>query len=171
MAFDPVANPIDYFTLAGERSPGTATIEDSDLASNWDERRGFGTSGAISIYRGFKLAHPVAKIVLTTSQHFTEWASFSAALKRPPPRTRPRAMDIWHPILEDIGIRSVSVENLGQPVQTADGEWTVIVKFIEYRRPRLALARPDGSDGGEAVDPVDAEINALVQQARDLANQ
>jgi hypothetical protein len=71
---------------------------------------------------------------------------------RPPRQTpitpfgeRPRALEIWHPILEDLGIRAVVVENVLQPVQTADGEWTHEIKFIEYRRPQLALARPDGA--------------------------
>lgn len=78
---------------------------------------------------------------------------------------RPRALDIWHPILEDWGVRSVVVENVLQPKQTGDGEWTIEVRLIEYRVPVFALARPEGSQAA----PQD-RFEALIQQA-DAENQ
>jgi hypothetical protein len=78
---------------------------------------------------------------------------------------RARALDIWHPILEDLGIRSVLVENVLQPKQTGNGEWTIEIKLVEYRAPVFALARPEGSQEG----PRD-RFEAIIEQ-QSAANQ
>lgn len=66
-------------------------------------------------------------------------------------------MDIWHPILEDQLIVSVLVEDVGQPMQTADGEWSIVIKFVEYRPPIQILAVLDGSDD-EPLTGIELEI-------------
>jgi hypothetical protein len=69
-----------------------------------------------------------------------------------------------------LNIHSVVVEYVEQPKQVADGEWAVEIGLIEYRRPTLALARPDGSDTQQqSVDPIDARIEALTGQLQELA--
>lgn len=90
---------------------------------------------------------------------------------------RPRAKDIWHPILEDLGIRSVVIEAVLQPQQTADGEWSIEIKMIEYRPPQLALTGIEGSDDVEPqnenerrIASQDAQIRAIeteIQTERD----
>jgi hypothetical protein len=62
-----------------------------------------------------------------------------------PRSRRAEALDIWHPILELLGITSVVVENVLQPKQTADGEWSIEIKFIEHRPIAYALAAIEGS--------------------------
>lgn len=162
MSFNPLTQPIDHFELAGQRSPGIAEIADADGSAELQERRGYGLGGAYVVYKGQKLVHFKATIKLTTQDDWDAWHEFRALLQRPPVGRRARALDIWHPILEDAGITSVLVEKLGQPVRDGDdGAWTVTVAFCEYRRPTRALSTPDGSDT-EQLTPT--ELAILAQQ-------
>ncbi|MCH9838258.1 hypothetical protein K0U83_21525 [bacterium] len=172
MTFNPLTSPVDTITLAGQVSPGTAIVEGAGSPRQWDERRGFGSSGAISVYKGAKLAKFTVKFTLWLPEHFVEWASFSELLKKPPPRVRPRAMRISHPILEDLGIIDASVEDLLQPTPDDTGAWTYECKFIQYRRPRPALATPDGADDGPEVDDaIDRQIAANTATIQALARE
>jgi hypothetical protein len=72
------------------------------------------------------------------------------------------AKDIWHPILEDLGIVKVVVEDVSQPRQVADGEWNIEIKFIEFRRPRPTLETAVASEES-SNDPADQTIDNLLQ--------
>lgn len=181
MAFNPLSNPLDYIVLAGERSPGVATISGAGSPRKWEKRASYAYGGAIVVYRGIDLAAFTVTLSFTTEQHWQDWAAFRLLLHRPPQPNigagierispfgrRPSALDIWHPIVADLNITSVVVLDVLQPVQVADGEWSVDVKFQEYRRPRFALSRPDGSQD-EPVSENQREIQALRRQAGSLA--
>ena len=168
MSFQPLKSPIDYFLLAGVKSPGLATIERASSARTWDERKGYGLSGATTVFRGVRLAHFVAKIRLYTDTDWADWSSFAVMLAKPPIGERPRQLEVWHPILEDLGITACGVEELKQPVQTADGEWTVEVAFIEYRKLAPALSVPDGAQAAP-TDPIDRHIEDLAAQVQALS--
>lgn len=169
MTFNPLVNPIDYMLINDQQSPGVVEITGAGSPRQWDERRGFGMSGAISVYRGAKLAKFSAAFSLWLPEHFDAWASFAELLAKPPNMRRPRVLTVWHPILEDLGISQAGVEDLLQPTQAEDGKWIYECKFVQYRRPRLALARPDGGDTAAVVDPVDQEIENLTRQVDRLA--
>jgi hypothetical protein len=145
MAFNPISQPVDRVTLGGRQSPGLASIEGFSSPRRWDERRGYGLSGSTVVFRGIGLATGKLILRLYTEQDFADWSSFSELVQRPPSGERSRALDISHPILEDLGIRSVVVEDVKQPTQTGDGEWTIEIALKEFRRPVVALSRPDGS--------------------------
>ena len=168
MAFDPTKAPVDYILLAGKKSPGIAEIDRASSLRTWDERRGYGLSGATTIFRGVRLAHFIVRLRLYTAVDFASWAEFAVLVQRPPTGERPRQLEIWHPILEDLGITAVGVEELGQPVQTRDGEWTIEIKFIEYRKLQPALSRPEGAQAAP-VDPVDRRIEELAAQVQVLS--
>lgn len=168
MPFNPLTSPVDYVVLAGQRSPGVCEVVGGTSPRRWDERRGFGLSGATVVFHGVGLAKPLLRIRLFTEQHWSDWATWRELVQRPPLGERPRAMDIEHPILEDLGVRSVVVEDVTQPTQTGDGEWTVEVKLIEFRRPEIALATPSGA-AQSTVDPLDREILDLTETVNTLA--
>jgi len=168
MAFDPVSDPVDFIVLSGVRSPGICELEKASSPRRWDERRGFGLSGATTIFRGVALSHFVAKFRLYSAEDWAGWSTFSTMLARPPVGERPRALEIVHPILEDLGISAVGVEELKQPIQTGHGEWTVEVLFIEYRKLAPALSAPDGA-AAAVTDPIDREIERLAGQVAALA--
>jgi hypothetical protein len=159
---DPFKTPIDYFTINGQRSPGLAVISDASQPEKWEERQGYGLSGAVPIYRGRGLAKPVATIRLATPKDFTDWYVFRKLLARAPNARVPRALSIWHPWLQLADIKAVVVEHLGQPdYDEASGIYTVTVKFLEFRRLKLALAKPEAAAPPGPADRTEARIARL----------
>ncbi len=171
--FDPLRNPVDYFTVAGQRSPGVAELQGVTLSRTIDERKGFGLMGATTVVKGQKLARFSASVRLFEVAHFEAWQTFVDTLRRFNPRNdRMRGFTFSHPQTDQLGISAVVVEEIGAPTQTGDGEWTAVIKFVEHRRPRPMLARTDGSEDGEPAeppDPVEALIDDLRGEARGLA--
>lgn len=143
--FDPYASPVDYVLLGGQRSPGIADIVDADRLRRLHERRGFALSGATVRDQGAQLVHFKVRLRFYTSDDFDLYDTWRQLLDRPPGRST-NALDFSHPITDLVGITSVIPERIGQPVQTADGEWTVEIGFCEYRNPQPALDAVQGSD-------------------------
>lgn len=163
----------DWCLLGGERSPGLCTVIGADSPRKWDERVGFGLSGAWTIYLGIGVSSFSIKFKLygkrDVSPDWVAWNKFDAAvLMKPPKNKRPKTLDIWHRELERLKIKSVGVKNVKQPVDLGKGEWEVEVEFIEYRLPKLTMAKPEGSQA-KPTDPVDKEIEALTAQLEALA--
>jgi hypothetical protein len=168
MSFNPTTTPVDYILLANRRSPGIAEVNAANSPRRWDERRGYALSGARVVYRGIGLTRPIVTLRLYTDQDWQDWHEWRDLVERPPVGERARALDIWHPILEDLQVTSVVVEDVLQPKQTADGEWSIDIKFIEFRRPVRALSVPEGSEE-RSDDPVDRYIEQLTSQVQALA--
>lgn len=146
MSLDPIGSPaaFDYVVLGGQRSPGTATVQGADLVRRLRERRAFGVSGATVVDQGAQLVHFEVVLRFTTSAEFAEWDTFKALLVRPAARST-HGVDIEHPLLDDLEIRSVLPEGRSQFVQDDLGAWSTTLKFCEYRRPVVALAVPDST--------------------------
>ena len=137
--FDPFTNPVDFVTIAGQRTPGLATIKDADKIRRLHERRGYALSGASVRDQGDQLTHFTVQLVFTTSAEFEAWDAFRPILARPPGRST-SALDISHPILELVGIRSVIPEKTGQPKMLDElGTWGIELGFCEFRNPQPAL--------------------------------
>ncbi len=149
MTFNPITQPTDKILLADRESPGIAVVTNASSPRKWDERRGYALSGARVVFRGLGLAKPIVTLRLLTDEDFEDWHAWRDLVQRPPIGRRQTALDIWHPILEDLGITQVVVEDVGQPNQVADGEWNIMIKFIEFRRPRRVPASP--IDASEAT--------------------
>lgn len=159
MTWNPIDTPVDKAFLGGRITPGLCDIEGANSPRNWDERDGYGLSGATVIFKGVKLSHFSIKFRLYTVEDWNDWHAFAPTVAKPPLGKRPRALDIAHPITDEVQIRSVVVDDVLAPAQTGDGEWTVEVKLIEFRKPRLALAKPQGSTA-TPVDPIEQQIQA-----------
>ena len=187
MTFNPITQPVDYILLANRRSPGLAVVSNASSPRRWDVRRGYALSGARVVYRGNDLARPVVTLRLLSEDDFSDWHDWRSLLDRPSPGPSIRSaittieirrallrgarpMDIWHPILEDLGISAVVVEDVAQPVQVADGEWNVEIKFIEYRRPIRTLQTAEAPQE-RPTDPVDQEIERLTAQVGSLVSR
>lgn len=160
----------DYILLSGKRSPGLAEIVGAGTPRNWDKRKGYGLMGATTVFHGMDLAEFSVKLRLYTRQDFADWAAWKPLVDKPPVGTLPRSLDITHPLLEQLDIKSVVVQDVSQPEQTDDGEWTIEIKLLQWRQPVVRLAKPEGSTAAP-VDPVEQEIGGLLDQANDLAAQ
>jgi len=179
MAWNPLDDPIDHFLLAGKKSPGIAEILGLGSPRKWDIKKGYGTSGATTVYAGDDVAKFSAKIFLTTTADWDAWHAFAPLVEKAPDGSKPKALDIWHPQCEQKDIRSVVVEDVVGPSRDGDdGRWVVEIKFIQYRAPKPAMAKPKGSSSGGGgsgakgspeEDERDRLIRELTQQVKDLA--
>ena len=164
MTFNPILQPVDKVIIGGAESPGIATIRDANSPRRLVERNGVGLSGATVRYQGQLLSHPVVELRLYTEQDWTDWATFRETVQPPPLGERARALAIEHPILEDLGITSVLVKDVKQPVREDEtGVWLIVIELIEFRRPVFQASAPDGAQAGPE-DPIDIQIAALTAE-------
>ena len=159
MTWNPLDDSVDKATIGGQLTPGICEIVGADSPRAWDERTGYGLSGATVYFHGIKLSHFSIRFRLYTTQDWDDWHTFRPLVDRPPIGKRPRSLDCVHPLLEDLGISSIVIEDVLVPEQTDDGEWTIELKVIEFRQPKFGMAKPEGSTA-TPVDPVEAEIQA-----------
>lgn len=162
MTWDPIASPCDYILLAGKKSPGIAELRGASSVRKWDEREGFGISGAFSVFKGRGLAHFSVILRLYSAQDWLDWYAWKAVVDKLPTRRGGAGkdsgtLDIWHPLLEALDIKAVAVAEVMQPDQTNDGEWSIEIKFLEFRHPKITLAKPEGA-AATPVDPVEEDI-------------
>lgn len=172
MAFDPITSPIDTIELDGKKSPGLADIVGASSLREWIERGGYALTGGFSVFKKRKLAHFSVRIRLYTAQDWADWHAWRPLVDRIPTKRggqQPASgyLRIAHPILEDLDIKACGVEKVSQPEQTADGEWTITIDFIEFRSPKLTLATPEATKP-VPIDPVEQEIKDLSGQNQAL---
>lgn len=178
--------PTDSIVLGGARSPGLCDVVGAERKKKLDVLNAYGQTGARVIYHGDELCRFSVRFRFYAAEELDEWALWSQVLyKAPAPRhgtvrdqsetkddSATGAYSITHPLLAEIGVSEVIVESVLAPEQTDDGEWTIEVKFIEYRPPVKALAAPKGAQATPAdPDPVDQDIGVLNQHVKDLFNE
>lgn len=161
MTWSPLTDPENKISLAKRETPGICDIDGLGSPFEWEERGGYGLSGATVVFKGKKLAHFSIKFRLYTTQDWTDWYAFKPFVSRLPIGKNARGLDIEAKLTEMLGIKSVVIEEIVAPTQTGDGEWTAELKVIEYRAPTFTLAKADGSEA-TPEDPVDAEIHAAL---------
>jgi hypothetical protein len=168
------ADLYDYIVLAGQRSPGLCDVSGASAPREWDIRKGYGLSGATVVYTGDGLAKFTVRLFFWETSHFDEWERFRVLVKKPPRGVRPKAQDIAHPFLEELGITSAVVEDELQWTQPEPGLFAKDIKFLQYRAPLPTLAKPDGSQSkaNEPTAQTEAEktIEALTKQMKELAS-
>ena len=176
MTFAPIANPIDKITIKGQECPGLAEITGGSTPRKWEQRKGFGMSGAWLKYLGRDLAKFSILIRLSTDQECADWVAFYNAILKPPATRRSaeatRGLEVSHPVLDILDIHSFVPEDVSQPTQIEDGLWQVEIKAIEYRgRPKAQLATLDGSDTTATENPRAAEARRLSAENQRLARE
>lgn len=172
-----VAPNQDVIVLAGVPSPGVAVVRGADSPRDWDVQKGYGLTGATTIFTGQGLAKFDVDIFCWESLHFQAWKLFSKlTLENPPIGGRPTSMFIQHPQLNDppLSIGQVVITNVTQWEQDPDGSgmWSRTISFLEYRKPRPALVKPfEGPPGllSKAVTPVDPELLIIQKNAAQIA--
>jgi hypothetical protein len=167
--WNPIERPIDKVWFGGMWTPGIADVSGASAPRKWEELGGYGLSGAMLIYRGWGLSHFSVKLRLYSTEDWKDWHAFKQLVARPPRGKRPTSIEVAHPLLEDLQIRAVVVEDVLVADQTGDGEWTIELKLIAFRMPKYSLARPDGTASETPLDEADLAILANSKQIADLA--
>lgn len=167
MAWNPYSAPVDYVLMSGKRTPGIASVWGAGQPLKWDERAGYGYSGATLWFIGAGLSHFEVRIELRTEQDFDNLSTFLPILAAPR-GTRPKVIAIWHPFLEMLKIVAVAVEDVSQPTEKDPGVYEVVIKLAQWRRPKLTLVKPDASKAAVTEDPIDKYIETLTDKVDDL---
>lgn len=158
LVWNPLTQPLDKFVLAGEVSPGYAELKGVGTPRKWEQRRSYGMGGATVWFLGRELAQFTIRIELWTEEDWAHWQSWRHLVLAPPFGRRPRALDIWHPILDEKGISSVVVLDCKGPEQIKPTVWRYDIECLAYRRPRMQLAKPEGSKVRPLSEPERAMI-------------
>ena len=123
------------------------------------------------MFRGVGLCYFTVRIKLYTEADWAAWLAFKPLVERPPLGVRPKAQDIAHPLLDHLGVSAAVVEDVTQAEQAEAGEWIVTIKFIEFRRPKVALAKPEAA-APTPGDPVETRyIQPLISLVDQLASE
>jgi hypothetical protein len=176
--YDPLLFPIDSILLKGLESPGIARIRNAESKRKVDVRSAYGISATVAVWK--EVAEPEVVIELRTAVDWEAWAEWSTqtVLREMRPNTRYTAkqvasdfsLDIWHPWLEMLDIKSVIVTSVSQPVEIEPTVWAITIKFIEYRKPVQTLAKPAASKQKEQ-DGVDKLIDQQSAKIRDTVQK
>jgi hypothetical protein len=156
----------DRIKLSGKISPGIAIVSGLTSPRKWNIKDGYGLAGATVDFIGTKLMRFTVEFRLWEPEHFEKWGEFSKLFEVPriPAGAPVKAMRIEHPILAEMYISSVVVEDRTQLLQVDNGVWACTVSFLQYLPPRKALGKTS------AVIPTD-KVNPIAKDAADLEMQ
>lgn len=178
------ATDLDYFFLAGKRSPGRAVFANHNLVLKWDEKDADGQDGTTNALKGRKIAKPTVTIYLEQdiplpgqADVYAEAEAFiQHVLSLIPNSGPPTAVQISHPDLARLRITEVAIESVSGLTYDGLGGCSFSIQFTEFRpakpkAPATAKAKAStGSTGGgrEKPDPnaqAKAELRALTEEA------
>jgi hypothetical protein len=168
MAWRPLTEPTDKLLVAGQESPGLVEISGAGSPRRWDIRKGYALQGARAVFRGLDVSRFRTRFRLIEAADWDAWHEFRPLVDRPPTGERPQALDVWHPILEDVGITQAVVENVGQAEKVGDsGEWAIAIAWIEYRRPAPLVVAADGAVAQRTDNTINQNIIRALRTVRD----
>jgi hypothetical protein len=133
-------------------------MEGFDRECEWVVQKGFGTSGASTIWRGWKIVENMKIILEAPSPDiFVGFESMILALI-PAFNKRPPTFGIRHPMASLIRVDRVSIKSYG--IKPAPGlSWQMGLGFIEYKKAvRAAVGPADPAKlTGDPVPKTEAE--------------
>ena len=157
-----IPDAYDSFFLAGKQSPGVCRFTGLPVVEEgWKKQEPKGKDGGELDRSGRPLIEFAVSIYLWDEpsiglDHFAAWDDFLEVILTPIAKSSQKALDIYHPLLERLGIGSVVVKSWGQPVPDGKGGATASIAFIQYAPPKkTATGKPKGSKsgGGEGEGP------------------
>lgn len=166
----------NYVVIGGHKSPGVATPVKAGSPFKWDERPGYGLTGATLVPMGGGLSSFDILIDLWRPSQFKEWDVFSKLVLEQPPKP-PYGHGIIHPLLNrsPLLIKSVVIENVSQFEQDDYGLWTCAISVKAYRAPAPILIKPAAPTPGlpqklpTAKDEFEVQMEKLLGQIGTLS--
>ncbi len=119
-------------------------------------------------FKGRGLAKFTVTLSLYNQADWQAWRGFEPVVRAVPFGRRAGFLPIVHPLLNAQKIDKVVVTNLHQPEPTDDGIWRIKIDFLQYRRWRLRLSKPDTPKPDKLTD-TQALIVARTAQGNALA--
>lgn len=162
-------NPIDdedlfdVIELGGVTSPGqVVSISGHERKINWDVKEGQGQSGASSTLKSIPLRTFTVTIFLADGDDLSPWPAWRGLCLSTITGPKPKALDIYHPDLAVVGIKSAVLASLGGPQHDGKGGQTVAIVFQEYAPPKPKGGTATGSKA-KGPDPNAAANKELAE--------
>lgn len=168
----------DIVRIAGVASPGYCVVSEFKRKHEWDKKKGKGIYGSTITFVGRPAAQGSIKFFLSTGQDFIDWDAFRPLFLYDPTKQTIQAVSIYHPSLDDIKIKSVVTESIGNIIHEGSNLYSCTVDFIEFfpPPPQVAVGSPSQANAGNGVngvngpkppsptDPLQIKIAALYAQ-------
>jgi len=164
----------DQITIAGQVWPPTSSgyrsakfdIKGAKRAYKWEVQDGLGVQGAVEIYRGWTPQPFTIEFFLWDSALYAAWIQFQPLFAYNARKTVPIPIQLNHPMLQNLGISQVIVEDIGaiEMVDPSARMFSVTVSLREFFPPRaVAPATPDAASNGKPQDPNDDPVAVQLQ--------
>jgi len=164
------AGAYDVLVVGGKVSPGLMTIVSGcEKKNNWDIKASGGVAGGTATFKG---KHPIEKhkikFTLWTPEQFTAWYAWVKLLDYDPTKRKDKALEVFNPILADVGIRAIVIESIGPQMHEGGGRFAYTITFLNYKPPApVKVATPNGTAGKFIEKGVPAPV-ALTAQERQI---
>lgn len=144
------AQAYDSFLLAGVRSPGMLLYTAPKREEGWDAVQAKGSAGAEVVNNGTKPCKFQWSLMLWRPFHYREWDAFKSLFRTSAKEgSQQQALDIYHPLLAEIGVTSVVVVSWTPPTPDRKGAALVQLELLEYAPSKAKdVGKPRGSKGG-----------------------
>ncbi len=156
--FDPITGRADNVYFVGVPTPGLAVVEgNSGSPRKWQERGGYALSGATVVFTGKGLAKFDVILKLYDKKDWQDWNDgvFQKLLAAPTQQGQ-GALAVYHPFLARLGITQCVIEDVSLPKVDDMGVTQIVIYCREFRRPKIALSKPEGA----AATPKDPNAGA-----------
>lgn len=166
---DPSQNPFDIVYIAGGQLPGLASIWTGSKPSRkykWDKKEGAGTAGDILTYRGSRTVEFVIDLTFWEADQVDAWDAMYPTLT-PDGKS---GVDITHPTLDRLGVKSIVIEEIVQLFPKGGGQWGVQIGVNEYAPPPKTnvTTTPNGSSNTTAKSDADKPPTAQTAQEKEI---
>jgi len=171
MPWNPFLEKADTLFIDGTETPGLLRFEGVGTRHEFEVHDDpVGRDGGWAWFKGRKLARFRIRIELYS---IDDWDAMTAML--PTLRVRPtgdkRSHSVEHPLLSAHEIKAVVFEEINGPDRQSQSEpWVVELSCIEYRKPKIEIAKVQGSKDSpvskrqQEIADQSAENEALHQQ-------
>jgi len=137
------------------------TIKGAKRSYKWEIQDGLGIQGAVEIYRGWTPQPFSIEFFLWDSELYRAWADFQPVFQYDATKQRTQQpISIAHPMLANLAIRQVIVEDVGaiEMVDAAARMFSVTVSLREFFPPRqiIAAAPADAASTGDPNKPANS---------------
>lgn len=148
----------DQVVLAGIVLPGICVLT-GDIEQKVDIKKPAGSIGGRTTILGFDLAKFTVTVTLWTPAHLADWKLLMRALKPLAQAGQPQPTSIYHPSLEMVSVRAVTIVKIGLLQMESPGFYTSKLEALEFRYDAGKPATPK-TTGLNLPNAVTNQVNA-----------
>jgi hypothetical protein len=164
----------DTINIGGSTAPGKWRLIEATKQYGWDIRKGQALDGATVVPTGDELIVAKFEVTLWDEAQFAPFYLLRTTYLRKALRKTSGSLNTWaigvdHPELGALGAGDFVVKEITPLVNNGNGLWTCTVTFLQYRKPKAALSKPDAAIPAAAA-PMPTAQDAQQREIQDSMN-